>query len=444
MKTASLTAALVAGVAFAHPGLDIKKLMADAQLQTRQIGGGGPSMELIGDLVELRERELTATGSAIRDILITEAPGQDLESFYDESELAPKTLMNAQAMNAAYGSTSPTTWLDKCVARGAVRLGFHDAASWSKSTGGTGADGSIILANECLTRKDNKGLEEICSMMSSWYAKYKKYGISMADLIQTASNVGTVSCPLGPRVRTFIGRKDSTTPAVKNLLPDPSDSSAKLFKLFADKSFTPAGLVALMGAHSTSQQRFVDPSRADSPQDSTPGTWDIAYYQQTLNTNAPPAVFKFQSDINVSLDPQTNDVWRLFAAGPRGQAVWGKAYSAEYVRMSLLGVNNINDLAECTKVLPPFRPAFEQPDQDLLDKVMGSVLNSDLVKQALEKGDKIPPPRWRLPSVVLGPASRAQIIHSASIIYFHLLLPYHVVDYLTCKTGLRRFSVLHV
>ncbi|GJC78233.1 versatile peroxidase VPL2 [Colletotrichum liriopes] len=403
MKTASLTAALVAGVAFAHPGLDIKKLMADAQLQTRQIGGGGPSMELIGDLVELRERELTATGSAIRDILITEAPGQDLESFYDESELAPKDSDECASDECCiwkYIADDMARQMvgnaGRCnsVARGAVRLGFHDAASWSKSTGGTGADGSIILANECLTRSDNKGLEDICAMMSSWYAKYKKYGISMADLIQTASNVGTVSCPLGPRVRTFIGRKDSTTPAVKNLLPDPSDSSAKLFKLFADKSFTPAGLVALMGAHSTSQQRFVDPSRADSPQDSTPGTWDIAYYQQTLNTNAPPAVFKFQSDINVSLDPQTNDVWRLFAAGPRGQAVWGKAYSAEYVRMSLLGVNNINDLAECTKVLPPFRPAFEQPDQDLLDKVMGSVLNSDLVKQALEKGDKIPPPPW--------------------------------------------------
>ncbi|KAK1594129.1 peroxidase [Colletotrichum navitas] len=399
MKTASLIGGLVAGVAFAHPGMDMKKLIADAELQTRQFGGG-PSTELIGDLVELREHELTQTGAAIRDILIAEAPGEDLESFYDESELSHrdsdecasdecciwKHIANDMARQMVGNAGRCNS-----VARGAVRLGFHDAASWSKATGGTGADGSIILANECKTRSDNKGLEEICDIMSGWYARYKKYGISMADLIQTAANVGTVSCPLGPRVRTFIGRKDTTRPAVKDLLPKPTDSSEKLFKIFAEKSFTPAGLVALLGAHSTSQQRFVDPARAESPQDSTPGTWDIAFYQQTLNPNAPPAVFKFQSDINVSLDPQTNDVWRLFSSGSRGQTAWGKAYSVEYVRMSLLGVNNINDLTECTKVLPPFRPDFQQPDQDLLDKVMGSVLSSDIVKQALERGDKIPP-----------------------------------------------------
>ncbi|KAK2017979.1 peroxidase [Colletotrichum eremochloae] len=399
MKTACVIAALVAGVAFARPGMDIKKLIADAELQVRQFGGGGPSTELIGDLVELRERDLSQTGSAIRDILIAEAPGFDAETFFDESELAPRDSEECASDECCiwkYIADDMARQMvgnaGRCnsVARGAVRLGFHDAASWSKSTGGTGADGSIILANECKTRSDNRGLEEICDIMSGWYAKYKKYGISMADLIQTAANVGTVSCPLGPRVRTFIGRQDSTTPAVRDLLPDPSDSSAKLFKLFADKSFTPAGLVALVGAHSTSQQRFVDPARAESPQDSTPGTWDIAFYQQTLNPNAPPAVFKFQSDINLSLDPQTNDIWRLFSAGPRGQIAWGKAYAAEYVRMSLLGVNNINDLTECTKVLPPFRPDFAQPDQDILDKVMGSVLSSDLVKQALEKGDKIP------------------------------------------------------
>ncbi|KAK1532858.1 peroxidase [Colletotrichum costaricense] len=400
MKTTSLITAALAGVVIARPGMDINKMMADAKLEARQADGGGPSTELIGDLATLRGRELTATGQAIKDILTAEAPGQDLKSFYDDSDLPPKNSAECREDECCIWkyivddmAAQMVGNAGRCnnVARGAIRLGFHDAASWSKSTGGTGADGSIILANECKTRSDNKGLEEICDIMEGWFAKYKRYKISMADLIQTASNVATVSCPLGPRVRTFVGRKDSTTPAVKKLLPDPSDSSAKLFKLFADKSFTPAGLVALMGAHSTSQQRFVDPSRADSPQDSTPGTWDIAYYQQTLNPNAPPAVFKFQSDINVSQDPRTNGVWKAFAAGPRGQFMWNEAYATEYVRMSLLGVNNINDLTECTKALPPFRPGFQQPDEDLLTKVMGSVINSEAIKQALEKGDKIPP-----------------------------------------------------
>lgn len=35
--------------------------------------------------------------------------------------------------------------------------------------------------------------------------------------------------------------------------------------------------------------------------------------------------------------------------------------------MSLLGVNNINDLKECTKVLPPERTSFVSQDQVVLD-----------------------------------------------------------------------------
>lgn len=42
-------------------------------------------------------------------------------------------------------------------------------------------------------------------------------------------------------------------------------------------------------------------------------------------------------------------------------------YSKAYTRLSLLGVNNINDLKECTKVLPPARNSFVSQDQKILD-----------------------------------------------------------------------------
>ena len=42
-------------------------------------------------------------------------------------------------------------------------------------------------------------------------------------------------------------------------------------------------------------------------------------------------------------------------------------YARAYTRLSLLGVNNINDLKECTKVLPPARTSFTSQDQVLLD-----------------------------------------------------------------------------
>lgn len=42
-------------------------------------------------------------------------------------------------------------------------------------------------------------------------------------------------------------------------------------------------------------------------------------------------------------------------------------YAKAYTRLSLLGVNNINDLKECTKVLPPARNSFVSQDQKILD-----------------------------------------------------------------------------
>lgn len=75
-----------------------------------------------------------------------------------------------------------------------------------------------------------------------------------------------MTCPLGPRVRTFVGRRDSATMPEPNLLPDARDSADKLISLFQAKTISPNGLVALVGAHSTSQQRFFDRSRALDPQ----------------------------------------------------------------------------------------------------------------------------------------------------------------------------------
>ena len=53
-------------------------------------------------------------------------------------------------------------------ARGAIRLGFHDAASWRKGMSYGGADGSILLNDEIL-RPANFGLEEIVNQMRIWY-----------------------------------------------------------------------------------------------------------------------------------------------------------------------------------------------------------------------------------------------------------------------------------
>jgi hypothetical protein len=66
-----------------------------------------------------------------------------------------------------------------------------------------------------------------------------------------------------------VGRKDSTRSAPPGRLPDVFASAPSLVALFAAKGINQGELAALMGAHSTSTQRFVDPAQFNKSQDST-------------------------------------------------------------------------------------------------------------------------------------------------------------------------------
>ncbi|KAF2999036.1 hypothetical protein E8E13_008433 [Curvularia kusanoi] len=228
-------------------------------------------------------------------------------------------------------------------ARAAVRLGFHDAGTWSKFTDDYGgADGSVILSGlkggeAELSRPENHGLQHIADVTIGWWNKYKDYGIHMADLIQMGANVATVVCPLGPRVRTFVGRPDSSRPAVNGLLPNVFAEADQLVSLFENKTIRVHGLTALVGAHTVSQQHFVDTSRSGDPQDSTPGIWDVDFYAETLSSNASTRVFKFPSDVKLSKHSLASAEWNKFANVP---GHWNEDYAKEYVIRKPLADNS--------------------------------------------------------------------------------------------------------
>ncbi|KAK1754261.1 putative ligninase h2 precursor protein [Echria macrotheca] len=236
------------------------------------------------------------------------------------------------------------------LARGAVRLGFHDAAAWNASLPYGGADGSILLTDE-LARPENKGLEAIAGQTKAWFDKYKGYGITMADLIQFGANVATVVCPGGPRIKSYVGRKDSTTQPPPGLLPSPFQTADVLLQLFGAKTISPPELIALMGAHSVSRQFNVDPRRAGAPQDSSPGSWDTTYYRETAADRPPRGVFRFPSDVSLAHDQATSGTWQSFAA-QGAQPAWNVAYAQAYFKMSMFGVKNLDELTECSAVLP--------------------------------------------------------------------------------------------
>ncbi|TVY27414.1 Versatile peroxidase [Lachnellula hyalina] len=232
-------------------------------------------------------------------------------------------------------------------ARAAIRECFHDCGTWDKTQGSTGGcDGSLILASEAYNRAENGGLQNISTKLTALSQKYPS--VSIADLIIVASSVAIVTCPGGPRVQTYVGRKDSSTPAPNGRLPDAHADAASLSVLFANKGFDAVDLAALIGAHSTSKA-FTQPDMPfGAAQDSTPGLWDIDYYAQTLSTVA--NVFSFQADRNLAGDATVGKEFKGFV-GNKGK--WNGKFADAMARMQLLGVpGGSKNLLDCTNVIP--------------------------------------------------------------------------------------------
>ena len=220
----ALSAAAAIVPTMAWPGMkELNERLAKRQ-ETTDPGEveDGPDVEdsdqLIGDLATIGP--VTPIGESVVNIIITQLEEGFSDVTWDTAipakgtpECAADTCCIWQyivddMVKDFKGTSGRCTQL----ARGAVRQGFHDAASWDLNSTHGGADGSLILANE-ITRSENDGLQQIINYTLSIYEQYKDFGIGMADLIQLMANVGTVSCPLGPRVRTYIGRKDSSLPS---------------------------------------------------------------------------------------------------------------------------------------------------------------------------------------------------------------------------------------
>ncbi|KAK0119242.1 hypothetical protein ONS96_012303 [Cadophora gregata f. sp. sojae] len=246
-------------------------------------------------------------------------------------------------------TTTPSQCNDD--ARAAIRAAFHDCGTWDTAQGATGGcDGSLVVAGEAFNRPENNGLQDISNKMLALQAKYTSTAtpISVADLLQVAASVATLTCPGGPKVPTFVGRKDSATPNPDKRLPDCHGSGDSLFALFQAKGFTANELAALLGAHSASRAFSQVDIVPGTPQDDTPGIWDVHYYSNTLKPV--PGVASFQGDINLAQHPVVGKEFNGFV---NSQGKWNSAYANAMAKMALLGVpGGKSNLIDCTGILP--------------------------------------------------------------------------------------------
>ncbi|KAJ6491960.1 heme peroxidase, partial [Mycena sanguinolenta] len=228
-------------------------------------------------------------------------------------------------------------------ARAAVRLSFHDAGtfSWALKDAGLpngAADGSMIWDPTEILRTENDGLQSIVSILSPLPARFN---VTPGDLLHLA-------CPGGPRINVFIGRPMPKNVAPMGLLPSPDDSVPKLIARFEDMGFQVEDLMALVGAHTSGTQQFVDTTQANKSFDSTVDLWDVNFYNQTSALSTPEGVFKLNSDVNFS-----HNISTLFAFDKYidNQPDWDADYRAAHLTMSLLG-QDITTLTNCTELMP--------------------------------------------------------------------------------------------
>lgn len=350
MKSTFFVAALV-GTAAAYP----KNAMKDLVAAIAKRGGWQGSTELWGEWKS--GADLGQYGEDIKEIIMGKgtgtssvgykAPAMDSDECKEDECCIWKYITEDLYENMRDG--------DGCndFARAAIRMGFHDASAWDADSTWGGADGSLLLdGTDELTRFENGGGIGIqAPVMKGFYEKYQSYGISMADLIQAGSKVGVLACPGGPRIRMWVGREDDATAAPTGRLPpaagDGSDADS-LIELFAKKTVSPGGLIALLGAH-TASRNHIPFLGAENPQDLTPGKWDTAYFKETLQTDASTNVTRFPSDTNLAQSDKTKDAFEFFNDN---LAAWNEAYAKEYVRMSMFGVKKISKLVECSKAMP--------------------------------------------------------------------------------------------
>lgn len=111
---------------------------------------------------------------AIADIILGKADGQSQDAGYTAPGALTSDACNKDAcckykwaadeMAAAMRGPSGRC---NAMARGCIRLGFHDAGAWTKGMDYGGADGSMVLTDE-ISRSGNRGLEEAVNQHRVW------------------------------------------------------------------------------------------------------------------------------------------------------------------------------------------------------------------------------------------------------------------------------------
>jgi hypothetical protein len=198
--------------------------------------------------------------------------------------------------NSVISGCRATCRFDRRLCNFYVRAAAHDSLTLSEGFGG--ADGSVLLTADEITRPENRYDSWAFLLSQNALALAKRYNTSVADIIAVCGAVATefsggpsiISSSVGTPF--FVGRYDTTDPNPNKKLPGSNINLQAFAEFAASRSLTLAEMTALMGSHSLIDERGCERTYGTQCDPNTePCTdlrmfrWSNVYYKDVCSPN---------------------------------------------------------------------------------------------------------------------------------------------------------------
>lgn len=209
-----------------------------------------------------------------------------------------------------------------------LRLAWHDAGTYDKTTKTGGPNGSIRFEEE-YNHGSNAGLKIAIDLLEPIKERHQK--ITYADLYQLAGVVA-VEVTGGPSIDFIPGRRDSSVCPKEGRLPDAKQGSKHLRDVFYRMGLSDKDIVALSGGH-TLGKAHADRSGFEGSWTSEPLKFDNSYFVELLKGES-LGLLKLPTDKVLVEDPAFRPYVELYA---KDEEAFFKDYAESHKKLSELG-----------------------------------------------------------------------------------------------------------
>ncbi|QDZ17867.1 heme peroxidase [Chloropicon primus] len=271
---------------------------------------------------------LGALLAALSQIGSQAACGKDAATAVAQVEAEANSVLRAATSKEVAAIADGLSVVNKGKAPALLRLVFHDAGTYERSTGRGGSNGSVRFE---LDRPESRGLKRGLNVVEAVKKRIRaksKVDLSYADLIVVLGAWAVKACG-GPEIEVLLGRRDSSVADAENMIPDENLPVVGIKDAFSRMGLDTRDLVALSGSHALGGKGFGDPL-----------TFDNEYYKTILKKpwlnkkDEMAQMIGIPSDRVLPDDPECRKIVKEFADD---EQKFFQQFTESYSKMATLG-----------------------------------------------------------------------------------------------------------